>query len=132
MEVLGRCLGPNRNNGNEICQAILHMNGQVIPYQSLRNLHLDELAPSNKSEAQKWAAFDEYIQKKLGNSMTIFKLTPEEKPETLEFVLDDDEQQGSDFFPEEYVIDAIGKPVKQKSTAFLMNSSEVFISQGEQ
>ena len=32
--------------------------------------------------------------------MTSPKLTPEEKPQTLEFISDDDNQQGSDFLPE--------------------------------
>ena len=46
MEVLGHCLGPTRNDGNDMCQAILHMNEKndttsvtlPPPYQSIGNI----------------------------------------------------------------------------------------------
>ena len=75
-ELLGLFLGPTRNDGNDMYQAILHMNIQGIPRQSLCRHCPNELAPSNKSDAQKQAAFDEAIWGNRGDLMTPPKLTP--------------------------------------------------------
>ena len=37
-EELGRCLGPTKNDGNEMCQWVLHQNGQVVLRRNLRRL----------------------------------------------------------------------------------------------
>ena len=129
MKILGCCLGPTQNDGNEICQAILYMNTQVIPRRSLCRLRPNELAPSNKSETQKLAVFDETIQLNLGDLMTTPKLISEEKPQTLECFPDNDEQQGSDFLPKSYAIDATGEPKNQKFSTDLLINSEVMLSQ---
>ncbi|KAL7503301.1 hypothetical protein ACHAXN_002533 [Cyclotella atomus] len=34
-EELGRCLGPTKNEGNEMCQWVLQMNGQIVPRTTL-------------------------------------------------------------------------------------------------
>ena len=67
----------------------------------------------------------------LGNPMTPPKLPPEEKPQTLEFVQDNNEQQGPDFLPESDEIDATGNPVNQKSITNLLIQSEFLLYQGE-
>ena len=132
MELLGRCLGPTRNNDNAMCQAILHMNEQMIPHWSLHRLRLNELAPSNKYEAHNQSAFDAAIRKNLGNSMTPPRLTPKVKPQTLSFVPDDDEQQGSDFLLEVDTIDATGRPVNHQYITHLLVNSEVILYQVEE
>ena len=63
---------------------------------------------------------------------TPLKLTPEEKPQSLEFIPYDDDQQGSDFIPEAYTIDATDNPVKHKSITGTLIKSEVLLSQGEE
>ena len=37
-EELGRCLGPTKNDGNEMCQWVLHQNGQVVLRRNIRRL----------------------------------------------------------------------------------------------
>ena len=68
---LGRCLGPTRNEGNEMCQAILKQNGQVVPRRSCRALTAGELAVSNEVEGRKRAEFDAAIKQKLGDSFSL-------------------------------------------------------------
>ena len=70
---------------------------------------------------------------KLGNSMTWPpNLTPEEKPQTIEFSLDDDYQKTSNFVTKADAINATGKPVDQKSITNLLINSGVMLSQGEE
>lgn len=52
-EVLGRCLGPMMNEGNEMCQAVLiaNGNGTIVPHRSPRHLRPSEFAiNSNETE----------------------------------------------------------------------------------
>ena len=50
-EQLGRVLGPSRNEGNEMAQAILNSNGKVITRRTLRRLRVEELhSPSEKEK----------------------------------------------------------------------------------
>ena len=58
-EILGHCLGPARNEGNEMTQWILKINRQVVSRRSLRKLRLDDL--SKDMEVAKRAAFDASI-----------------------------------------------------------------------
>ena len=37
-EELGCCLVPSKNEGNEIFQSVIHMNGRVVPRRSLHRL----------------------------------------------------------------------------------------------
>ena len=50
-EELGRCLGPCKNEGNEMCQWVLQANGEVVPRRTLRRLTAHEKAASNEVEA---------------------------------------------------------------------------------
>jgi hypothetical protein len=65
-EKLGRVLGPLKNEGNEMAQAILTSGGKVIPRRTIRKLRDDEI--TNPVEVNKRKLFDEVIQKKLGDS----------------------------------------------------------------
>ena len=42
-EQLGRCLGPMKNEGNEMAQAILKMSGSIVPRRTVRRLTVSEL-----------------------------------------------------------------------------------------
>ena len=55
-EVLGRCLGPAKNEGNEMMQWVLKINGKIVPWRSLRLLRPDEL--SSDVEISKRDYFD--------------------------------------------------------------------------
>jgi hypothetical protein len=65
-EKLGRVLGPIKNEGNEMAQAILTSSGKIIPRRTIRKLRDDEI--NNPIEATKRSLFDEVIRKKLGDS----------------------------------------------------------------
>ena len=58
---LGGCLGPMKNEGNEMCQAILKQNGTIVPRRSIRALNSEELAITNETEARKRLEFDATI-----------------------------------------------------------------------
>merc|ERR1711923_176219 len=45
-EVLGRCLGPAKNEGNEMAQYVLTIKGTVVPRCTLRRLRPDKLSSS--------------------------------------------------------------------------------------
>ena len=69
-EELGRCLGPTKNEGNEICQWILQQNLQIVPRRALRHLRPEETTVTNEAEAAKRAAFDAAVKEGLGDSTT--------------------------------------------------------------
>jgi len=48
--MLGRCLGPARNEGKEIAQWILKGNMRVIIQKTIRKLTARKLSPSNEVE----------------------------------------------------------------------------------
>ena len=58
-EELGRCLGLSKNEGNEMCQSVLQMNGRVVLRWSLHRLCPNDLNVSNASEIRNCAHFDE-------------------------------------------------------------------------
>ena len=68
-EVLGRCLVPANNEGNEMTQWVFKINRKVVPQRSLRRMQHDEL--SSDVEIEKWAAFDAKIRISYGKSFTV-------------------------------------------------------------
>ena len=65
-EKLGRVLGPLKNEGNEMAQAILTSKGKIIPRRTLRRLRPDEI--TSPSEITKRTLFDDLIRIKLGDA----------------------------------------------------------------
>ena len=137
-EELGRCLGPSKNEGNEMCQSVLQMNGQVVPRRSLCRLRPDELAASNASEARKRSQFDDAITAKLGDS---FLLPPKATATTLNgrpihdydhsvHTPYEDELESPMTVPEADLIDATGKHVNQQSVTDLLINAEISLPQG--
>ena len=59
---LSRCLGSMKNEGNEMCQAILKQNGTIVPRRSIRALNPEELAITSETEARKRLEFDAAIR----------------------------------------------------------------------
>ena len=55
-EELGICLGPTKNDGNEMCQWVLQKNGQVVLRLTHRRLRSEELTVTNETESNKRAA----------------------------------------------------------------------------
>jgi hypothetical protein len=56
-EQLGRCLGPAKNEGNEMAQWVLKDNGKVVPLWSICRLSAAKLAPSNEDKHSKQEFF---------------------------------------------------------------------------
>ena len=61
-ETLGRCLGPTKDEGNEMAQWILQQNGQIVPRRTLRRLRQEETSPYNLVKKAKRDAFDVNIK----------------------------------------------------------------------
>ena len=91
--MLGRCLGPAKNEGNEMTQWILKQNGGMVPRRTVRKLTSEILAPSNDAEKAKRDAFDIDIRRNLGNSFS--SLVDALKPENSE------EDSTDDYYGEE-------------------------------
>ena len=68
-ELLGRVLGPSKNEGNEMAQNILNFKGNVLPRRTVRRLKLAEI--ESESEKQKRSAFTTNIMKRLGDSLSL-------------------------------------------------------------
>ena len=126
-EQLGRVLGPLKNEGNEMSQAILKYNGRVVPRRTLRRLTVAEL--NSESELKKRTAFDEAIIKIHGDSMSL--------PEHPAIPDDDDSDELLDeegepiIIPEEDPVDATGKAVYEKPFTDMLIHAEVLLPQGE-
>ena len=69
--VLGRVLGPTKNEGNDMTQWCLKSNGKVVPRRIVKLLTDDQLAPSNSVEIAKRTASDTNTSRKLGDSFSI-------------------------------------------------------------
>ena len=133
-EVLGRCLGPTRDEANEMAQWVLQQNGQVVPRRTLRRLSKEELSINNVVEARKREAFDMEIKRRLGDSLAVPK-TPDvdELDIEEEYEIEDTPQEGSPDFviPEADAVDSTGRPINQQSIADLLINAEVLLGHGE-
>ena len=67
-ELLGRVLGPIKNEGNEMAQAVLTSKGTVVTRRSVRSLSKAELV--SDVEKHKRSIFNAAIKSKLGDSVT--------------------------------------------------------------
>jgi len=129
-EALGRCLGPTKNEGNEMCQWVLQMNGKVVPRRTLRKLTPHELSESNVSEVKKRADFDEAIRLTIGDSFQPDGTDPEALVDDFYVPYEDDEEEPSADL-EADIVDASGKPINQQSANDLLINAEVLLPQGE-
>jgi hypothetical protein len=70
-ERLGPCLGPARNEGNEMAQWVLKDNGKIVPRRTLRRLSSAKLSLTNETEAEKRMQFTTSIHGILGDSILL-------------------------------------------------------------
>ena len=130
-EEVGRVLGPAKNAGNEMAQWVLRSNGNIVPRRTLRRLKPDELTSS--SEALKRQQFDELIQKKLGDSMSLPKPALE-TPMPLDHEYDDQcivEEEAPPAFDDTDPVDSNGVPYSEQSLYDRLIHAEVALPQGE-
>jgi len=71
LEVLGRCLGPAKDHGNEMAQWVLKDTGNVIPLRTLRRLTPFELSVTNEDERDKRLNFMNKIRRRFGDATTV-------------------------------------------------------------
>ena len=90
---MGRCLGPMKNEGNEMFRAILKQNGTIVPLRSIRDLTPEELAITNETEARKRLEFDAALRINISDSFSLPNVAKCHKTEgnTYEHHLPDDE-----------------------------------------
>ena len=78
-EILGVCLGPAKNEVNEMMQWILNINRQVLPRRYIRTLRPYEL--SKEAEIANRAVFDAAIKLIHGYSFTVTEKEFEPNPQ---------------------------------------------------
>ena len=132
-EVLGRCLGPTKDEANEMAQWVLQHNGQIVPRRTLRRLRQEEMSLTNLVEKAKRDAFDAQIKELLGDSVEV---PPEPVKEALDpmnnFDYDvEDELAADNVVPAADAVDAAGKPLNQQSVADLLINAEVLLDHDE-
>ena len=158
LDKLGRCLGPSKNEGNEMAQWVLTQTGSIVPRRTLRRLTPHELSVTNETERAKRQTFMEDIRRRLGDAATLPPLgevvlptIPEESNEALYNMWLGDgadhsgwvEEGDADFeellrdakggwIPEADIVDAAGKPVSPTSLGDMMIGIEVLLPQGEE
>ena len=71
LSVLGRCLGPAKDHGNEMAQWVLKQSGKVVPLRTLRRLHPHELSVTNEVERDKRLLFMNNIRRKFGDAVNL-------------------------------------------------------------
>ena len=71
LEVLGRCLGPAKDHGNEMAQWVLKESGYVVPLRTLRRLTPHELSVTNEDERDKRLLFMNNIRRRFGDATNL-------------------------------------------------------------
>ena len=160
LQVLGRCLGPSKNHGNEMSQWVLKQSGKIIPLRSLRRLTPHELSVTNEDERNKRHLFMNRIRSKFGDSVNLPPEGVVELPtieeETEEDLLDNwledphemagwhyddgqaealamyvDEALRHYHIPVADICNAEGKPIADRSLTDLLIGVEVLLPHGE-
>ena len=127
--VLGRCLGQARNEGNEMTQWILKQNGKIVPRRTMCRLTQEGL--TRPSEIKKRAEFDAAIEKRYGNSFTLPKRRPKDgQGEDESFDLPFDEVAPT--IPEADDADSQERPLHVSPDAEVLLNAKVFLPQGEE
>ena len=127
-ESLGRVLGPYKNEGNEMSQAVLQLNGKVTPRRSCRRLTMAEL--NSPVEKEMRAAFDKAIRDKFGDSMSLpIQPDPITASPIEDFVVDEEDEPI--LMPEEDPVDIHGRAVFEQPFTDSLIHAEVLLPQGE-
>jgi len=132
-EVLGRCLGPTKDEGNVMAQWVLQINGKIVPRRTLRRLRREELSQDNLVERSKREQFDARIKELLGDSLSVPTDSPIDNLDPLNnFDYGDEDDLASDsVIPAAEAVDSTGKPINQQSVADLLINAEVLLNNGD-
>jgi hypothetical protein len=125
-EVLGRCLGPAKGEGNEMSQWILKANGRVIPRRTLRPLTAIEIRSENEMTKRSW--FDRVVHSKFGSPFE--PPTPITDYDVLDEYEDADEM--ARVLPEfSDPVDAVGRPIDQQPAYDTILNTELMLPNGD-
>ena len=137
--MIGRVLGPDKNEGNEMTKWCLKSNGKVVTRRTFKHLTDEQLAPSNAVEISKRADFDKNIIRKLGDSFHLPANRKEIKTRSTGAALDDfygltlffdlDDIEPTLILKSECV-DENGKPILANSLTDVLIIAEVLLPQG--
>jgi len=127
-EQLARCLGPAKNEGNEMAQWVLKDNGKVLPRRTLRQLSTAELSLTNESEAERRMLFTTFVRGILGDSISL-PAAPPPNPmdEFWELEPYEDDVESPLAFLEADIVDAAGKPFMAHSLTDTLINAEVLL-----
>ena len=134
--MLGKVLGPAKNEGNEMTQWCLKSNGKVVPRRKVKRLISEQLAPSNAVEIAKRKYFDKNIIRKLGDSFYLPENRKEIKTRSTGAALDafygptpffDLDDVDPTVIPEAECVDANGKPILANSLTDVLISAEILL-----
>lgn len=124
-QVLGRCLGPTKNEGNTMSQTILTAKGTIVPRRTVRPLTPEEIY--NEDEIKEREKFDKIIQSKYG---THLKFPEEEKMEMEDFIDVEEEINDKPFWIDGDPVSSDGRaqfeqPVKDLLVGMELNMPQV-------
>ena len=127
---LGRVLGPIKNEGNEMAQGVMNIDGRVVPRRTTSRLTEEEM--SSASEQKKRDIFDKAIREKFGNSMTIPEAFVTKDDDHIDIITN---EEGDEVEPaiahEEDPVDAAGRAVLERPFTDNIIRAEVLLPQGE-
>ena len=127
---LGRILGPMKNQGNEMTQAVLTISGRVVPRRTCAPLTTAEIHCPVERDKRK--QFTDEIQKIFGDSMSV--PTDITKPSDLDLhdlTSEDDENEPLSLSDDD-PLTANGTSVFEKPITDLLIHAEVLLPQGEE
>ena len=125
-EKLGRVLGPLRNEGNEMAQAVLTSKGTVVPRRTLRRLTVAEL--HSEVEKRKRSVFDDIIKSKMGDSMSF---PPKSKAKDHVPYSDDTDPDPPELPSDSDPVDKDGVALFEKPLTDVWINAEINLPQGE-
>ena len=130
-ELLGKVLGPSKNEGNEMALNILNYKGNVVPRRSVRRLTQVEL--DSESEKLKRSQFVENITSILGDSLSLPPSTVKpESSDPLEFdSRESDDAEPIGWLDGDPVDPSDSKAVFEHSLTDVLVGAEVLLPQGE-
>ena len=126
-EKLGKVLGPIKNEGNEMAQAVLASTGRIYPRRTIRRLRVAEL--HDPIEIKKRELFDDFIRKKLGDA-TQFPTKPLPPKDYIPYA-DGDLDPPIEIIDED-PLDENGSPQFEMPMTDLLIHAEVHLPQGEE
>ena len=139
--MLGRVIGPAKNEGNEMIYWCLKSNGKVVPRRTVKRLTSEQLAPYNAVEIAKRTAFDANISRKLGDSFSLPANRKAIKTPAKGAALDDfygptqffdlDDVEPT-VIPEADCVDVNVNPILANLITDVLISTEVLLPQGEE